>query len=167
MIPTTPILAEEITEVVYPSKTYKINFANHDSSTPQEDDKTTAILGVAKLSHMILGKNGVTTSSDRIGGYIDDLDAIKQAIYLILNTERYEHIIYSWDYGVELLDLIGQPIPYVISEVPRRIKDALTQDDRIDDVVDFEFEIDKHKLHTTFTVITNLGDISTELEVEV
>ncbi|MFQ8776837.1 MAG: DUF2634 domain-containing protein [Roseburia sp.] len=27
---------------------------------------------------------------------------MKQAIYNILNTERYQYIIFSWDYGVEL-----------------------------------------------------------------
>ena len=49
-----------------------------------------------------------------IQGFIDEEDSIKQAAYLILNTERYVFPIYSWDYGVELVDLIGQPIPYVI-----------------------------------------------------
>lgn len=104
---------------------------------------------------------------DRINGYTDGLDAIKQAIYLILSTERYQHIIYSWNYGVELLDLIGKPMPYVMSELPRRIKEALTQDDRIDDVIDFTFEKNGKKLHTTFTVVSNVGNLSTELEVEV
>lgn len=107
------------------------------------------------------------TQDDRINGYTDGLDAIKQAIYLILSTERYQHIIYSWDYGVELLDLIGKPMPYVIAELPRRIKEALTQDNRITDVVDFEFTPTHNKLHTTFTVVTNVGNISTELEVEI
>ena len=104
---------------------------------------------------------------DRIDGYTDDLQAVIQAIYLILSTERYRHIIYSWDYGVELIDLIGKPMPYVMSELPRRIKEALTQDNRIEDVVDFEFERKGKKLHTTFTVVTNVGNISSELEVEV
>ena len=104
---------------------------------------------------------------NQINGFSDDLDAIKQAIYLILSTERYAHIIYSWDYGVELIDLIGKPIPYVMSELPRRIKEALIQDNRIKDVVDFEFERQGKKLHTTFTVVTNLGNIPSELEVEV
>ena len=106
-------------------------------------------------------------TENRINGFVDDLEAIKQAIYLILSTERYAHIIYSWDYGVELVDLIGKPMPYVMSELPRRIKEALTQDNRIDDVVDFEFERKGKKLHTTFTVVTNLGNIPSELEVEV
>lgn len=110
---------------------------------------------------------GIVYNKDRIDGFIDDLESIKQAIYLILSTERYEFIIYSWDYGVELVDLIGKPMPYVMSELPRRIQEALTQDDRIDDVVNFEFEQHGKKLHTTFTVVTNVGNIPTELEVEV
>jgi phage baseplate assembly protein W len=104
---------------------------------------------------------------DRINGYIDGLDAIKQAIYLILNTERYQFIIYSWNYGIELLDLFGQPMSYVIAEIPRRVTEALTQDDRILDVTDFTFEKTGTNLHTTFTVVTELGDISTDLEVSV
>lgn len=105
--------------------------------------------------------------NDRISGYADDMDAVKQAIYLILSSERYQHIIYSWDYGVELLDLIGAPMPYVISELPRRIKEALLQDNRISDVIDFEFEQQGKRLHTTFTVVSNVGTIPTELEVDV
>ena len=109
----------------------------------------------------------VTADKKRINGYVDDLDSIAQAVELILSTERYKYIIYSWDYGVELYDLIGQPIPYVMSELQRRITEALTQDNRIDDVVDFEFTKSGRKLHVMFTVVTNLGNLSSALEVEV
>ena len=104
---------------------------------------------------------------DRLIGYTDDLNAIQQAIYLILSTERYQFPIYSWNYGVELVDLIGKPIPYVMSEIPRRIKEALTQDSRINNVKDFEFEKNGKKLHVTFTVETKIGEIPSELEVAV
>ena len=106
-------------------------------------------------------------SAHRMNGYVDDVEAIKQAIYLILNTERYEYIIYSWDYGVELVDLIGKPLPYVMSEIPRRVEEALTQDNRIESVQNFEFTKNKNKLHVTFIVTTNVGDFSTELEVTI
>lgn len=142
MIPNINILTEEITETTYPNKTYQI-IASKEVDAESGDNV------------------------NRISGYVDDLESIKQAIYLILSTERYKFIIYSWDYGVELIDLIGQPMPYVMSELPRRIRDALIQDNRIDDVVDFEFEKQGNKLHTTFTVVTNVGNIPTELEVEV
>ena len=109
----------------------------------------------------------VVVESDRISGYTDGLDAVKQAVYLILSTERYKHIIYSWDYGVELLDLIGKPMPYVMSTIKRRITEALTQDNRIKTVTDFEFDRKGNRLYTSFTVVTNVGNIHSTLEVEV
>ena len=42
-----------------------------------------------------------------IKGTCDGLEAMKQVVYKILSTERYQHIIYSWNYGIELLDLYG------------------------------------------------------------
>ena len=110
--------------------------------------------------------DGLDNSADRINGYTDGLDAVKQAVYLILSSERYKHIIYSWDYGVELLDLYGRPMSYVICELPRRVKEALLQDNRIQDITDFEFERVGKKLHATFTVVSNAGNIPTEVEVE-
>ena len=104
---------------------------------------------------------------DRINGFVDDLESVKQAIYLILSTERYKYIIYSWDYGVELVDLIGKPIPYCMSEIPRRVKEALLVDNRIEDVTDFQFERKGTTLHTTFTVVTNVGKVETRLEVDI
>lgn len=85
----------------------------------------------------------------------------------MLSIERYKFVIYSWDYGIELVDLFGQPMSYVISELPRRITEALTTDNRIDDVTDFDFIINGKRLHTMFTVVTNKGNISAEMEVAV
>ena len=155
MIPSINILTEEITETIYPNKTYKIVFAAHND--PVQLNRGVVALSVSTEAEEV----------DRINGYIDDLEAVVQAVYLILSTERYKFIIYSWDFGVELVDLIGQPMPYVISELPRRITEALTQDNRIDDVVDFEFEQNGKRLLTKFTVVSNVGNVSTELEVEV
>lgn len=103
----------------------------------------------------------------KINGYVDGLDALRQTIHLILMTERFRFPIYSWDYGVELTNLIGQDMPYVIAELPRRIRDALIQDNRIDDVTDFEFEVHGRNLHVNFTVVSNIGNISTNMEVNV
>ncbi len=54
---------------------------------------------------------------NKVDGICDDVEALKQTIFLILNTERYQHLIYSWNYGVELNDLIGEPISFVIPEL--------------------------------------------------
>jgi hypothetical protein len=107
-------------------------------------------------------------SGDRVIGYTDHLEAMKQAIYLILNIERYEYLIYSWNYGVELVDLIGQPIPFVLPEIERRITEALLQDDRIEAVHSFEFErIKKDKIHVTFQVDTIFGTVNAEKVVNI
>ena len=103
----------------------------------------------------------------RIVGFTDELDAIKQAIYLILNVERYEYLIYSWNYGIETVDLYGRPFNYVIPELQRRIKDALVQDDRINDVRDFKFETTGNKITAYFTVITTFGEVTAEKVVNI
>ncbi|MEY8428422.1 DUF2634 domain-containing protein [Lachnospiraceae bacterium 46-15] len=100
-------------------------------------------------------------------GKVDDVEAVRQAAMKILNTERYEHEIYSWDYGVELQDLYGKPIPYVMSEVKQRVVEALTADDRIESVDDFTVRrTGKHTLHLAFTVTTVQED-EFEMESEV
>ncbi len=106
-------------------------------------------------------------ADEKILGNIDELDAIAQACYKILNTERYQYVIYSWNYGIELQDLFGKPIPYVYSELPRRIKEALIQDDRINSVEDFELSYDKGNVLAKFTVKTNLGNIEMEKGVSI
>ena len=100
---------------------------------------------------------------DVVNGTCDKLDAMSQVIYKILNTERYTYPIYSWNYGVEFSDLIGEPISYVCAEIERRITEALTQDDRIESVSDFEFDTSKkHEVVCTFTVHTTFGDVKSE-----
>lgn len=91
-------------------------------------------------------------------GSCDGLEAIKQAVYLILNVERYRYVIYSSNYGVEFDDLLGKPVPYVLPELKRRIEEALTQDDRITSVDGFEFETKKIQciVHLQYTVFLGI-----------
>lgn len=105
------------------------------------------------------------TKNNVIVGLIDGLEAVKQAVYMILNTERYQNLIYSWNYGVELIDLYGQPPPFVQSEIKRRLSEALMQDTRIQSVDAFSFAIIKNMINATFTVSTIYGDIKAETEV--
>lgn len=101
--------------------------------------------------------------SNLIRGYTDGQEAMKQAIYKILNTERYQYVMYSWNYGIELLDLYGEPVSYVCPELERRITEALTWDDRIQSVDNFEFNISKKgEILVTFTAHTVFGNVVTE-----
>lgn len=101
-----------------------------------------------------------------INGFRDEIEAMKQVIFKILNTERYQYIIYSWNYGIELEDLFGEPVSYVCPELERRITEALVQDDRIESVDSFSFDISqKRKVHVTFVAHTIFGDIEAERTV--
>lgn len=103
----------------------------------------------------------------RIYGKIDGLEALKQAVYLMLSVERYENIIYSWNYGIELKELFGKDKYYVMAELERVIIEALSIDDRIKEVTDFEFDTNKNTVHCTFTVKSIYGDFTEEKAIEV
>lgn len=109
----------------------------------------------------------LNATSGTISGFISELEAMKQAVFLILNTERYEHLIYSWNYGVELLDLFGEPISFVIPEVKRKIQEALLQDSRIMAVDDFVIESKKESVQVNFTVSTIFGNLKAEKVVTI
>lgn len=104
---------------------------------------------------------------EQIVGQTDELTAMEQAVYKILNTERYRFVIYSWNYGVELADLFGKPIPWVFSELPRRITEALLQDDRILSVTDFDLSHKHGDVLAKFRVQTIFGDLTMERTVKI
>lgn len=153
MIPTTDVLLTTDEEQQFKNKTYKITFL---------DGK-----GLTNGTQIRREVSVKPKEEYRIDGYIDGLDSVAQAAFLILSTERFEYIIYSWDYGIEMVDLYGKDMPYVMSELPRRIKESLMTDNRITDVSDFEFEQNGHKLATTFTITTNVGEILGNVEVAI
>lgn len=107
----------------------------------------------------------INRNTNRISGYIDDKDAVVQAIYLILSTERYESVIYNWYYGTEFDSLVGKDRDFVKSELKRRIAEAILEDDRILDVTDFDISFNKDVANVVFLVETNIGDININWEV--
>lgn len=110
----------------------------------------------------------VDFANGRISGFVDESEAMQQAIYKILQTERFDYLIYSWNYGVEMKALFGKSYPVVESEVKRVIKEALIADSRITDVVDFKVtRVDKRTVAVSFTALTIFGEINIETEVNV
>ena len=106
-------------------------------------------------------------SGDKIQGYVDGLEALKQAIYKVLNTERYEYPIYSFNYGIELENLIGKDSVYVQIELKRRIRECLLRDDRITEVDNFKFEFNGDQLKCTFDVHSIFGNLTISREVSI
>ena len=106
-------------------------------------------------------------SGNRIQGYTDGLDALKQAIYKVLNTERYEYPIYSFSYGIELESLLGKDPIYVQIELKRRIQECLLRDDRITEVDNFKFEVNGDEIKCTFDVHSIFGNFTASREVNI
>lgn len=106
--------------------------------------------------------------NNTISGICDGKEAVKQAVYKILKTERYKYVIYSRNYGSEFEKLYGKQMSYVKSIIKSVITDALTADDRIKNISNFTVEkIDKTSLKVDFTVESIFGDIDISEEVRV
>jgi len=104
----------------------------------------------------------------RIGGMIDNEPAIMQMVMKILYTERYAYVIYSSQYGVELDRMIGQDYDFIVSDLERTITEALTADDRVIDITDFQTnKIGIDKMEVSFTVNTFDGSVDIETEVAI
>jgi len=132
--------------------------------TPNTDD---ILLNDLQDEEQITRTYYLDVEKNIISGYCEGIEAMKQAIYCILNTERFEHLIYSWDYGVETKHLIGEGTTFAIPEIERVIKEALLQDSRISDINDFEVEVNKEQITVKFVVITTVGEIGIEKVVNI
>lgn len=94
----------------------------------------------------------------RCSGFIDGREGMEQAIYKMLNTNRFAHLIYSDDYGFE--SLIGHERLFVKGDLPRRIEEALLQDERIMAVEDMEIDFINEEAQVFFTAKTVYGDVN-------
>lgn len=106
-------------------------------------------------------------SADKIQGFTDDLEALEQAVYKVLNTEMYEYPIYSFDYGIELENLIGQDPIYVRIEIKRRIEECLLQDERIESIDNFEIKTKGDEMICSFDVKSIYGTTNIIQEVNI
>ena len=85
----------------------------------------------------------------------------------VAEAERYRYAIYDWNYGIELEELYGKNVTYVIPELKKRIEDALLADDRITAVTDFSFQQEKGSVTAGFLVHTIFGEITAERTVDI
>ena len=107
----------------------------------------------------------VDFEAKRTVGMTDDIDAIKQAVFKILQTEKNNHSIYSSNYGIEINGLIGRDRLFVRSELKRRIEEALLHDDRIKAIEDVQITFDEDQALATFVVLTQYGSFNVNRKV--
>lgn len=107
----------------------------------------------------------INKETNRIEGTVDGQAAVRQAVEIILNVERFRWQIYRPYSGMEWDGLIGQDPGYVGAELQRRVIDALTVDDRVTGISDYDYTVDGASLSAVFTVNTVYGSIAESLEV--
>ena len=127
-----------------------------------------SIIGAVVDKYVFLKSQPTLTYSISTGGKIDNEEAIRQAIYHILMTERYSNPIYDHDYGIELNQYIGKDINYIRASIERTLREALLQDDRIQNVVVNRVEksdVEVNSYIIEFTVYTSYGNFEEILNV--
>lgn len=95
------------------------------------------------------------------GRIVEGLEAIKVWIWIVLQTPRYRYFIYSWDYGNEFEDMIGQGYSeeYITAEAQRMTEDCLLVNEDIRSVSDFSVGMEGNRLTVSFTANTIYGEI--------
>jgi hypothetical protein len=92
---------------------------------------------------------------------VEGNEAIKIWIWKIFQTPRYRYLIYSWDYGNELEELIGKGSQsFIKSEAERLVKEAIwpTLNGYVEDIKNLEIDFKDDILIISFTAITPYGE---------
>jgi len=140
-------------EQTMPSRTYKLNTENLLSKYSIEGN------------YLTIEGNAYT---DRIAGFVDEKEAIKQAVYHILSIERYSCDIYDDNYGVELEQYIGNSFEFLSATIQNTLEEALTQDDRIVGVnINTIDKLSDDSVLINFTVIARNDEIEMEATINV
>ena len=145
---------DDIDEAVDGSDSYEFGL---DAIDDNEEDSEPI---VSDLEEDILTEWGVDFETGKLTGRkVTGLEAIKVWIWNALKTARFRYEIFTDEYGSELDTLIGQvnSKEYIESEVKRMCEECLDNNKHIEELKDFDINIDGNKLNCTFTVVTTLG----------
>ena len=108
---------------------------------------------------------GLYFQAGRVTGTIDGLEAVRQAVLLALQTERFFYEIFTPAYGNELHALVGTAPPLSYAQLRQAVTEALSVDDRIEGISGFAFSRQGDRVKMSFTVATIYGDLEEEMEV--
>lgn len=104
-------------------------------------------------------------TTGRIQGTADGLQAVAQAVEVMLSVERFRWQIYKPFFGVSWDGLIGNDPGYVGAELQRRIREAVMIDDRVTGVSDYSYSVNGDSMTANITVNTVFGPLQQTVEV--
>lgn len=105
--------------------------------------------------------------NDRICGETDGWAAVRQAVEIILNVERFRWQIYRPYSGMQWRGLIGQDPGYVTAELQCRLREDLTVDDRVKGISNFQYAVGGDVLTASVTADTVYGGVDASVEVNI
>lgn len=105
-------------------------------------------------------KNNVPIFEDGKPKIVTGREAVKVWAYKALNTPRYAHEMYSWDYGNEMESLIGQAYTEDLkrSEIPRYVQECLLINPYITAVENIDMSLSGDKLSGSCEIKTIYGE---------
>ena len=103
--------------------------------------------------------------TNRIVGTADGHRAVAQAVEVMLLVERFRWQIYKPFFGMQWEGLLGNNPGYVAAELQRRIREAVTIDDRVTGISDFSYTISGDTMTAQVTVNTVYGPLNQTVEV--
>ncbi len=125
-------------------------------------------LVVPEISASSIREYGIDFNTGELTGKIvTGVDALCVWAYLALKAKRYKWVIYSWQYGEEYTNLIGNGYDedYLYSEVRRYIQECLFVNEHITAIKDLEVSQEKELLQIRFTMVTDVGTKEVKVSV--
>ena len=107
------------------------------------------------------------TTGQLTGQIVEGIEAIKVWIWNCLHTQRFRYPIYSWDYGADLEQYIGQSVTeeFLNADCEDEIREALLINPNITDIDDFEVTFYNGSLSISFTAVTKFGETEVNYDV--
>lgn len=101
------------------------------------------------------------------GAIVSGIDAIKVWIWNALHTQRFRHAIYSWDYGADMEQYIGQAVTeeFLNTDCHDEVEETLLVSPYITGIDNFSATLDDSRLYIDFTVRTIYGDTEVNTSV--
>ena len=101
------------------------------------------------------------------GKIVEGVEALCVWAYLALKAWRYRWVIYSWGYGNEVYNLIGNSYSeeYLRSECRRYMEECLFENEHITGVENLEVSQINDVLYIKFKMITDIGSKEVEMSV--
>lgn len=101
------------------------------------------------------------------GEIVEGIEAIKVWIWNCLHTQRFRYPLYSWNYGADLEQYIGQTVTeeFLNADCEDEIREALLVNPYITGIEDFKVTFENGHLSLSFTAVTKFGNTEVDYDV--